>query len=87
MPKIIQREVSAAETMQALMRGIDNIYNAGLAPGEKKVGFVVLMFPYGATDGQANNISNGASRKDIIAFLKETAARLEGRVSDHVGRA
>lgn len=87
MSEDIAKNSSAADHLQALMRGIDNIYNPGLAPGDKKVGFVLLMFPYGATDGQANYISNGANRKDIIAFLKETTARLEGRMSEQVGRA
>lgn len=52
-----------------------------------RMGFVVLMFPFGETDrpvqkaeGEvgANYVSN-ADQEDMIKFLRETADRLESR--------
>lgn len=66
---------------EAVMAAINEMYNT---PGQpKRVGLVLLMFPYGVSDGQANYVSNGANREDMILFLEETAKRLRQREDNY----
>jgi hypothetical protein len=37
------------------------------------------MFPFGATDGRCNFISNGADRAEIVSLFKEMISRFEGQ--------
>jgi hypothetical protein len=67
------------DSMQAMARTLDEYLNPGRDVGHRKVGFVVLLFEYGSHDGRANYISNGASRRDIVALFKEQIARFEGQ--------
>ncbi len=65
--------------MNALAKGIDEIFN-GAAKGEaRKTGFVLLVFPFGEKEGRCNFISNGAAREDIVCMFKEMIARFEGQ--------
>lgn len=72
-----------AEMLNDAMVGLDMFFNGQRPPGSKatgwqRVGLVLLTFAYGdKTSGRANYVSNGASRKDIIKFLRETADRFE----------
>lgn len=85
----------ANDLMNALAHGVDDILNPpppGLpgAKGPRKWGFFMAVFPLdnpGQTTpgGRFNYISN-ADRLDVLATLKELAARLEGRKSP-AGRA
>lgn len=45
----------------------------------REIGIVVLMFPFGATDGRCNFISNGADRAEIVSLFKEMISRFEGQ--------
>jgi hypothetical protein len=73
--------------MNKLARFIDQRFN-GLARGDKrKVGFVLLVFPFGSADGRCNFISNGADRADIASLFREMAARFEGMPESKGGRA
>lgn len=65
--------------MVAIAEAIDEIFNPGLVAPNKKVGFVLLTFEYGAHIGRCNFLSNGADRKDIIVLFKEMIARFEGQ--------
>lgn len=47
------------EMMNDLARALDMALNGDDRP--KRIGFVLLTFPFGATDGRCNYISNGAS--------------------------
>ena len=77
----IQKEYR--KEMNALARGIDNILNGNAKP--KKVGFVLMVFPFGEeVNGRFNYISNGA-RKDIVVLMKEMIAKFEGQ-PDIIGR-
>lgn len=75
------------EWMNELARAIDYAANPdAFDRGDpKKIGFVLLVFPFGATDGRCNYISNGA-RDDIRTMLKEQLARWEGQ-AEVTGRA
>ena len=64
------------EMMNRVARAIDTAFNGS---GEKALGFVLLTFPFGSTDGRCNFISNGADRKDIVVLFKEMIARFEGQ--------
>ena len=66
------------EKMNALARGIDEIFNGEAKGADRKTGFVLLCFNFGDT-GRCNFISNGADRKDVVALFKEMIARFEGQ--------
>ena len=73
--------------MQAIMQVVDEFANEGVKGKERKIGIVLMMFPYGeAADGRCNYMSNGADRKDIVTLMKEMIARFEGQ-PDVSGRA
>jgi 5-carboxymethyl-2-hydroxymuconate isomerase len=61
--------------MKALAKTIDQFLNGD---GEKKTGFIVMMFPLNTHDGRANYISN-AKREDVVIMLKEQIKRFEGQ--------
>ena len=63
------------ETMNAVAHGLDDVFNGDERP--KKVGFVLLVFPFGDDSGRCNYISN-SDRADIRVLLKEQLARFEG---------
>lgn len=65
--------------MNALASCIDEIFNGSLKGNDRQVGFVLLAFPFGETEGRCNFISNGADRKDIVCLFKEMIARFEGQ--------
>ena len=66
--------------MNGTMEAIDDVFNGvGATPATRKIGLVLLSFPYGAHDGRCNFISNGADRKDLVALFKEMIARFEGQ--------
>ncbi len=63
--------------MNAVAKNLDAVFNGSLKGPARRVGFVLLVFPYGAEDGRCNYISNGADRKDIAKMFHEQAARFE----------
>lgn len=70
-------EAKYKETMTELARFLDAQLNP-LAPyGVKETGFVLMVFPFGSTEGRCNYMSN-AQRQDVIIMLKEQLARFEG---------
>lgn len=74
------------EMMQAVARGIDEIFNPGLKGHDRTVGWVLMAFDFGEGSGRANYISN-ASREDVIVLLKEQLARFEGMPESSEGHA
>jgi hypothetical protein len=77
----IQREFK--EVMNMTARTLDKVFNGNKKGKDKKVGFVLLVFPF--NDGsyteheRCNFISNGADRKDVVTLMKEMIARFEGQ--------
>ena len=67
------------EKMTAIMQALDEFLNDGAKAPNKKVGLVVMMFPYGDTTGRCNYMSNGADRRDVVTLMKEMIARFEGQ--------
>lgn len=79
-------EEAHREQMNALAHAIDELFNGDVKGADRKTGFVLLVFPFGAHDGRCNYISNGADRKDIVTMMKEQIKRFEGQ-PDMEGRA
>jgi len=63
--------------MEFLARQMDHLFNGDLRGEHRKVGFVLMVFPFGE-GGRANYVSN-ANRADIVATMKEQIARFEGQ--------
>jgi hypothetical protein len=65
------------QQMTAVMEAVDEAFNSTIRP--RKVGIVMMVFPYGDVSGRCNYMSNGADRKDIVLLMKEMVARFEGQ--------
>jgi hypothetical protein len=65
--------------MNAVARVLDQAFNGNAKGHDRKIGFVLLTFPYGDHEGRCNYISNGADRRDIVVMLKEQIKRFEGQ--------
>jgi hypothetical protein len=74
------------EKMNALARALDEFFNARAKGDDPQTGFVLLVFPFGETEGRCNYISNGADRRDIVTLMKEQIKRFEGQ-PEMTGRA
>jgi hypothetical protein len=71
--------------MNALAAAIDTLFNGEVPKDQRKVGFVLLVYEFGAGEGRCNYISN-AQREDVVVLLKEQLARFEGQ-PEMTGRA
>ncbi len=78
MAEPIEREFHAV--MNATAEGLDKIFNGTTRP--PKVGFVLLTFEFGRTEGGRVNYISNAERGDMIAAMKEWLARAEGRYAE-----
>lgn len=65
------------ERMNAIARTLDVIFNGHAHGPDRKIGFVLLVFPYGDAEGRCNYISNGADRADMVKLLREQANRFD----------
>ena len=65
------------EGMKLVAKTIDEMFNGELPKGEREVGFVLMVFPFGRS-GRVNYMSN-CDRAEVIATMKEQIARFEGR--------
>lgn len=64
--------------MNEVAASLDRLFNGNAKGSDRKVGFVLLVFPFG-TAGKCNYISNGADRKEIVIMMKEQIKRFEGQ--------
>ncbi len=65
--------------MNGVAHALDELFNGPRTGKDREVGFILLVFPFGARDGRCNYISNGADRRDVVVMLKEQIARFEGQ--------
>jgi hypothetical protein len=72
-------EAEYHEQMAEVCSAIDELFNGKAGGPDRKVGFVLMLFPYGDIDGRCNYMSNGADRKDVVVLMKEMIARFEGQ--------
>ena len=59
-----------------IAKALDATLNGDLP---RKIGFVVLTFPFGDAPGRRVNYVSNAERADIVTSLKEIVARFEGQ--------
>lgn len=75
-------EAKYREKMSDLAEALDHVFNGDAKGSDRKVGFVLLSFEFGKTEGgRVNYISNG-ERSDMIASMREWLARAEGRMPE-----
>jgi hypothetical protein len=67
------------EKMNQIVYALDEVFNGTARGDDRKVGFVLLVFPFGEQEGRCNYISNGADRRDIVTLFKEQIKRFEGQ--------
>jgi hypothetical protein len=79
-------EPKHVKLMNKIAEVLDKILNGSAKRKDRKVGFVLLVFPFEGREGRCNYISNGADRKDIVVLFKEQIARFEGQ-AEQSGRA
>lgn len=65
--------------MNDIAAALDNAFNGDARGANRKVGFVLLQFPFDGPEGQRTNYISNANRKDIVVALKEIVARFEGQ--------
>ena len=65
---------------------LDEILNGKRGGPDRKIGFVLMIFPFGDHSGRCNYVSNGADRRDVVTLMKEMVARFEGQPEQR-GRA
>jgi hypothetical protein len=66
------------EKMKSIAQALDQLLNGEAKGKNKKVGFVLMLFPFGDDTGRCNYISNGADRGDVVTLMKEQIRRFEG---------
>lgn len=76
MSKPIQEEFN--ELMNVLAHTLDEVFNGNAQGEDRKVGFMLSVFPFG-DEGRFNYISNGGDRADMVCLMKEMIARFEGQ--------
>ena len=74
------------QQMNVLARFLDEQFNGEAKRGDRTVGFVLMVFPFGDRPGRTNYVSN-AEREDVIVLLKEQLAYFEGMPETKGGRA
>lgn len=67
------------QQMNAIASALDEVLNGQIDAEDRQTGFVLLVFPFGDTEGRCNYISNGADRKDMVTMFKEQIKRFEGQ--------
>ena len=65
--------------MNTVAAALEEVFNGEASGAARKVGFVLLVFPFGEREGRCNYISNGADRRDIVTMMKEQIERFEGQ--------
>jgi hypothetical protein len=75
-------EQAYRDKMNALAASLDKVFNGEAKGKDRKVGFVLMVFPFtddGHTDGHDCNYISNANRPDIVTLMKEMVARFEGQ--------
>ena len=72
--------------MNTIAKVLDEAFNTEARGKDRKIGFVLLVFPFEGHEGRCNYISNGADRKDVVTLMKEQIKRFEGQ-PDMTGHA
>ena len=63
-----------------IAKSLDTVLNGEAKGHDRQIGFALLWFEFGKTEGgQVNYVSN-ASREDMLVAVREWLARAEGRI-------
>ena len=65
--------------MNSLAPALDDMFNGGAKGTDRKIGFALLVFPFGETEGGRVNYISNAERAEMLVAMKEFIARAEGR--------
>jgi hypothetical protein len=71
-------EAAYQAKMKAIAQAIDDFLNDGAKGDAKKIGFILMVFPFNDNKGRCNYMSS-ADRDDVIVLLKEQLKRFEGQ--------
>lgn len=63
-------EVEFEEIMIGMASHCDAALNPGQEGSDRKLGFVLLVFPFDAAGGRVNYLTNGADRAEIIRLMQ-----------------
>lgn len=72
-------EAEYQEKMEAVARAVDGFFNGEAKGADRKIGFVLMVFPFGDTTGRCNYMSNGADRNDVVTLMREMIAKFTGQ--------
>lgn len=72
-------EAQHHDQMTAVVQALDELFNGKIGGPGRKVGFVLMVFPFDDHTGRCNYASNGADRRDIVTLMREMIARFEGQ--------
>lgn len=77
------------DRMRALADVLDDQFNGPRRGAARKVGFVLLVFPFGSDpkDGHRTNYISNAPREDVLLMLKEQVRYFEGMPDNQGGSA
>ena len=72
-------EVARQQFVQNLTAEIDKILNGDPVPepADKKVGFILMLFPLGVADAGGTITTNGLSQASVVQMLRVQADLLE----------
>jgi hypothetical protein len=74
--------------MNVLARFLDDQFNGeGVTGKDRRVGFVLLVFPFGDGPGHRTNYVSNANREDVVTLLREQLAYFEGMPDNTRGTA
>jgi len=75
------------DQMNVLARFLDDQFNGeGVRGHDRKVGFILMVFPFDDRPGRLNYVSN-ANREDVITLLTEQLAYFKGMPDNTKGTA
>jgi len=64
------------DKMNAMAQALDGMLNGEAKGRARTTGFVLMIFPFDATEGRCNYISN-ADRDSVVTLLRDQLARFE----------
>ena len=62
-----------------LAGALDELLNGQRGGPGRKLGFVLMIYPFDDHSGRCNYVSNGADRRDVVTLMKEMVARFSGQ--------
>ena len=67
------------KTLVHQVERLDFLFNGGATGANRRVGVILLTFPFGIVDATPDYVSNGVNRQHAAMLLRQIAAKLEGQ--------